>query len=251
MAAVVAPTPHRAPAPGRFRTVLIAGAVISVLVAVGLAVTAGEDERPQPLFVALPSVPPVAVEPSVPSPAAPATSRPDAPATSRVRDVVPRPRTSSGSPARPVPSSPPVVLPVVGRELGLEPVGEPGRRLRHRNFLARIDPVGPGSAALDRADSRFTARAGRGDAACLSFESFNYPGYFLRSRDSALRLERADGSRGYDADATFCPVPRTGGGFVLRSRSFPVRYVTGSDAVLSLNRVAAAQAKAFVTRPPL
>ncbi|MEU8228351.1 AbfB domain-containing protein [Actinoplanes sp. NPDC048967] len=251
MAAVTAPAPHRATAPGRTRTVVVAAAVIALLAAVGLAVTSRDEKRPGPLFVALPTVPPVTVEPSGPSPAASPEDRPAPPATTRVRDVVPPPRTPAGSPVRSTSAAPAVVLPVVGQELGLEPVGERGRRVRHRDFVARIDPVGPASRELDRADSRFTARAGRGDAACLSFESYNYPGYFLRSRESALRLERADGSRGYDADATFCAVPAGDGGFVLRSRSAPDRYVTESDAVLSLNRVTPAAAQAFVTRPPL
>ena len=251
MAAVTAPAPHRATAPGRLRTVVVAAAVITLLAAVGLAVTSGEEKRPGPLFVALPTAPPVTVVPSESSPAAAPEERPARPATSRVRDGVPPSRTPAGTPVRTPSATPAVVLPVVGRELGLEPVGERGRRVRHRDFVARIDPVGPGSRELDRADSRFTARAGRGDAACLSFESFNYPGYFLRSRQSALRLERADGSRGYDADATFCAVPAASGGFVLRSRSAPDRYVTERDAVLSLNRVPPAAAKTFVTRPPL
>jgi hypothetical protein len=110
--------------------------------------------------------------------------------------------------------------------------------------------VGPASPALDRADSRFTARTGRAGTGCLSFESFNYPGFFLRAGTSALRLERPYG-RGFNADATFCAVPAPAGGFVLRSQRDPARYVTESNDVLSLNPVAPARAQAFVTRPPL
>ncbi|GAA3342213.1 hypothetical protein GCM10020358_36400 [Amorphoplanes nipponensis] len=248
---VEAPTPHRAAASGRLRTVLVAAAVVSALVAVGLAVASGGDERPDPLFVALPPVPTLPVLPGeVPATASP-TRRTTAPPTTQVRDEVPTGGATTVRPA-PVTSVPPaVVLPVAGQDLGLEPVGRPGRRLRHRNFLARVDAVGPASPALDRADSRFTVRAGRAGGDCLSFESVNYPGYFLRARDAVLRLDRADGGPGYDAEATFCAVPTVSGGFVLRSRAAPDRYVTESDAVLSLTRVAAAQAVAFVVRPPL
>jgi hypothetical protein len=225
--------------------------MVGVLAAAGLAVTSGEEDRPGPAFVGRPPVPPVPMFPSG-TPAEPAPSRSAPPVTTRVRGVEPAAgpaRTGGRTPA--VSASPAVALPVIGKELGLEPVGEPGRRVRHRNFIARIDPVGPASPDLDRADARFTVRAGRAGTGCLSFESFNYPGYFLRSRDSSLRLERADGSRGYDADATFCAVPAAAGGFVLGSRSDPARYVTEDDAVLSLRRVTLEQAQAFVTRPAL
>lgn len=260
------PTVHRAAAPGRLRTVLVGGAVVSVLAAVGFAVTSGEPERPGPLFVALPSMPAVPVPSSAAPAGTPPTGRSVPLATSKVRESVPGagatagagtsgagPGGSAGPSRSAVPSvsvPPPVALPVVGTVLGLEPLGEPGRRLRHYNFVARIDTVGANSSPVDRADSRFTVRAGRGDATCLSFESANYPGHFLRSRDFALRLERPWGW-GFDADATFCAVRTTTGGFVLRSRVDPRRYVTESNSVLSLTEVTAGQAKAFVTRPPL
>ncbi|WP_158647419.1 AbfB domain-containing protein [Actinoplanes sp. ATCC 53533] len=261
MAVVTDPVAHRAYSPGRLRTVLVGGAVVSVLAAVGMAVTSGEEERPGPLFVALPSVPAVTVPPS----GTPATEGPTGRSvplpTSKVRETLPGPGGTAGTgtagPGRPAPSAsatPVVVLPVIGAVIGLEPVGEPGRRLRHRNFVARIDQLGADSPEGDRADSRFTVRAGRGDATCLSFEAANYPGYFLRARGFELRLERPSGwggDQGFDAEATFCAVPAATGGFVLRSRSDQRRYVTERNSVLSLNEVVAAKAKAFVTRPPL
>jgi hypothetical protein len=240
---VPAPVAHRAASAGRLRTVVVGLVVTGVLAAAGLAATSGDEERPGPLFVALPSPP---VGPSFPAetPATEPTTRTPPLATTRVREEVPqREPTAAGTR---IAASPAVAVLVAGQETGFEPVGEPGRRLRHRNFVARIDPVGPASRDLDRADSRFTVRVAA--AGCFSFESFNYPGYFLRSRDATLRLERPDRDRG---DATFCPVPVAGGGFVLRSGSRLDEYVTERDSVLSLDRVAPAKAKAFVTRPPL
>ena len=160
---VAAPHPHRAATAGTRRTVLI-GAVIVVLAVAAIALTSGEPDRPQPRFVGLPPAP---VAPSVPSatepPATPSRFTP--PPTTRVRDVQPGTGTTVVVSRTPSASAaPPVPLPVAGRALGLAPVGEPGRRLRHRNFVARIDPVGPASPALDRADSRFTARPGRAAA---------------------------------------------------------------------------------------
>jgi len=267
MAVVANPAAHRAYTPGRLRTVLVGGVVVTVLAAVGMAVTSGEEERPGPLFVALPSAPAGPVPPSGTSAAEGPTGQSVPVPTTKVRETVPgtgvtagtggvngRGTGNGGSPAPSASARPVVALPVIGSMIGLEPVGEPGRRLRHRDFVARIDRMGAGSPDQDRADSRFTVRAGRGDATCLSFEAANYPGYFLRVRGFALRLESANGwgyDRGFDADATFCAVPTATGGFVLRSRSNPKLYVTESNSVLSLTEVVATKAKAFVTRPPL
>jgi alpha-L-arabinofuranosidase B-like protein len=241
--------PLREQVVNRRRTALVTVAVVGVLVAAGLALAAGGDEkRPAPLFVAEP-VPPAEAS----SPAGPAPSRPAPPPTTKVREVVTPPGTTRPTTRKPSASATPAVaLPVVGAVLGLEPLGEPGRRVRHRNFVARIDPVGPASPELDRMDSRFTVRTGRSGAGCLSFESVNYPGYFLRARDQSVRLERPDRrSRGFNTDATFCAVPATSGGFALRSRNTPDRYVTARADQLSMTRVPPADAKAFVTRPPV
>ncbi|MEU7908750.1 AbfB domain-containing protein [Actinoplanes sp. NPDC049118] len=232
---------------------LVGAAVLSALVAAGLALApGGKERRAAPAFVSLPTGPVVPVLPAVPS--APADGPTPSRSTGLVTTDLSRPLRPPAEPARNrTPASPPesrAALPVAGAEIGLEPVGEPGRRVRHRDFRARIDPIGPGSSALDRADSRFTVRAGRARRSCVSFESDNYPGHFLRHRGFALRLDRADGSALFDADATFCPVRVAGGGFVLRSHNYPDRYLTESDSLLLLTRTSAADAKAFVTRRP-
>ncbi|MET8150604.1 AbfB domain-containing protein [Actinoplanes sp. NPDC049668] len=255
-AALVAAPPgrrRRLPPQARARTVLAGAAVLSALAAAGLALTQGEPEsRGAPSFI-LPAGP---VVPALPLPStsgpAPSASRAAGIATSDLsRPVVP-PGGPATEPARHRPSASPsrAALPVAGAEIGLQPAGESGRRVRHRDFRARIDAIGPNSSALDRADSRFTVRAGRANGSCVSFESANYPGYFLRHRNYALRLDRVDGSALFNADSTFCAVP-VAGGFVLRSHNYPDRFLTESDSVLLLTRTSAAAAKAFVTRSPL
>jgi hypothetical protein len=242
--------PYRDPGPGRRRTVLVTVAVVGLLVAAGIGVAAGgEDKRPAPLFVAEP-VPPA--DPSAPASPSPTDFTP--PPTTQVREVTTPPGTTRPTTRKPPASTPPAVtLPVVGAVLGLEPLGEPGRRVRHRNFIARIDPVGPASPELDRMDSRFTVRAGRAGTGCLSFESVNYPGYFLRARDQAVRLDRPDRrrSRGFNTDATFCAVPAESGGFALRTLNTLDRYVVEQADALALTRVPLPEAKAFLTRPPV
>jgi hypothetical protein len=246
--------PHRMPPRPRGRTVLVGAAVLSAVVATGLALAPGDEPRAAPVFVSLPTGPVVPAMPVVPSAASPqpSPSRTARLATSDLSQPL-RPTTAEPArdrtPASPSPSR--AALPVVGAEIGLEPVGEPGRRVRHRDFLAHLDRVGPDSSALDRADSRFHVRAGRARSSCVSFESDNYPGYFLRHRGFVLRLDRVDGSTRFDADATFCPVPLAADGFVLRSHNYPNHYLTESDSMLLLTRTSATDAKAFITRSPL
>ena len=92
-----------------------------------------------------------------------------------------------------------------GTAVSLEPTNYLGYRVRHRNFLGEISPVG---SALDRADASFRVRVGLADPACRSFEAVNYPGYFLRHRNLRVELARDDRTALFQADATFCA--RTG-----------------------------------------
>ena len=136
-----------------------------------------------------------------------------------------------------------------GAAIGLEESGRPGFRVRHRDFLGRVDLIGPQSSALDHADSRFTVRAG-GAPGCVSLESTNYPGYFLRNRDSVIRLDRADNSPWFRQDSTFCPVHIAQGAIILRSANDPASYVTERDSSLYLTRVPASAATGFLVKAP-
>ncbi|MER7755476.1 glycoside hydrolase family 43 protein [Kitasatospora sp. NPDC097643] len=72
------------------------------------------------------------------------------------------------------------------------------RYVRHTNFDARIDPnVSP----VD--DSRFRLRPGLAGSGTVSFESVNFPGYFLRHSDYDFQLVHNDGSSQLAEDATF------------------------------------------------
>jgi hypothetical protein len=142
--------------------------------------------------------------------------------------------------------------PAVGATIGLEPSGHRGHRVRHRNFLGRVDRIDASSSALDKADSRFTVRAGLADHNCFSLESVNYPHRFLRHRNFVIHLERNDGTSLFAADATFCAVPRQqGAALSLRSYDYPDRFVVEQDSALSLPQISATRATAFVVRPPL
>jgi len=119
---------------------------------------------------------------------------------------------------------------VAGARVGLGLAADSGMRLRHQNFVARASRIGSSSSGLDKADSTFVVRAAlAGGDGCVSLESVNYPGYFLRHRDYVLRLEQRGGNRWessnlFAQDATFCQVT-TGGGtaLFLESVNYPSR----------------------------
>jgi hypothetical protein len=102
-------------------------------------------------------------------------------------------------------------------------VSTPGftnRYLRHRDSLARTDVVGTGSADVDRQDATFLVRPGLSNAACVSFESRNQPGRYLRHSAYRVRVDANPPA----ADATFCP--RAGnGGTRLESANLPGHFI--------------------------
>jgi hypothetical protein len=259
--------PVRAPEPGepvliashRRRTPWVGLAVLGVIAAAGaVALASGPEPRPRfavPGGVVLPSGPELSALPYLPVPpteTVAATTSPPAPdrtSTGRGRVTSAPTRTA---PAAPRPSSPAAAAPAltVGATVGLEPVGRPGYRLRHREFAGRIERVGPDSPAGTRADAAFVVRAGLADARCVSLESVNYPRYFLRHQNFELRLHPRDGTRLYAADATFCPV-RTGGAVALRSVNYPDHFLTDVRSVLRLVPAAERWPTAFVVRRPV
>ena len=160
------------------------------------------------------------------------------------------PRTTRSTTTAPPTRSAPVVDPNVGATVSLAVATAPEYRLRHRDFIGRVDRIGSGANAQERADSQFVVRKGLGRDGCLSLESVNFPGYFLRHRDFVLRLERRDRSELFAQDATFCTAPtRDGNAFVLESINYPGRaLVVHRDGVIHLDQ---GSGTPFVVRSPL
>ncbi|MFC3990430.1 AbfB domain-containing protein [Actinoplanes siamensis] len=222
------------------------------MAAVTASALGGNQETGSPAFVAgeVPPAPPpartVAIAP-IPS------SEPPLFGSAPTEPVATHRRTSN-PPARRIIPMTPVTTPVgvtlrVGETVALTLADRPGLRIRHRYFIARVDAIPAHGGALDRADSSFTVRTGLHNSGCVSLESVNYPGYFLRHQNFALKLHRRDGSGLYDQDATFCPVAiRSGAALVLRSTNYPARFVTESNSRLRLRESAADDALALVPR---
>jgi alpha-L-arabinofuranosidase B-like protein/glycosyl hydrolase family 2 len=89
--------------------------------------------------------------------------------------------------------------------------GYTDRFLRHADGLARTDVVNDASSDVAKQDATFWARPGLSNAACLSFESRDFPGRFLRHSNFRVRNDPNDGSAGFAGDATFCAREGAGG----------------------------------------
>ncbi|MCU7729180.1 AbfB domain-containing protein [Actinoplanes sp. KI2] len=189
--------------------------------------------------------PPVSV---LPAPSSSFTTAPVDAGPTRSRAT---PRTTSAS-TSPKPSAQPAPAAElkVGATVGLAVAAAPDYRVRHRDFIGRVDRFGSGTDARERADSQFVVRNGLGRDGCISLESVNLPGYFLRHRDFVLRLDRRDRSELFAQDATFCTAPARGGtAFVLESINYPGRaLVVHRDYVIYLDT---GQGTAFVVRSPV
>ncbi|WP_414690119.1 AbfB domain-containing protein [Nostoc sp.] len=76
--------------------------------------------------------------------------------------------------------------------------------IRHRNFLGEISSI---SSSLDRADASFRIRPGLASSNCVSFESSNIPGYYLRHQYFRIKLAPNENTTLFRNDATFCIKP--------------------------------------------
>jgi non-reducing end alpha-L-arabinofuranosidase len=108
-----------------------------------------------------------------------------------------------------------------------------GDYIRNRNGAAVIAPITSRSAEQDKGDSTWIVRRGLADNSCLSFESRNNPGDFLRHQNSALHVQPFDGTALNRSDATFCPEPgKDGKGNSFRSVNNPTKYIRHYDGKL-------------------
>lgn len=101
-----------------------------------------------------------------------------------------------------------------------------GNYIRNRNGIAVIAPITSSSAEQDKGDSTWIVRRGLADNSCVSFESRNSPGDFLRTQNFALRIQPFDGTAQNRSDATFCSQPgRDGKGNSFHSMNYPMKYI--------------------------
>ncbi|MBF9133925.1 AbfB domain-containing protein [Plantactinospora sp. S1510] len=263
---VVAEAVRRHGSVDRFPFSALLASAVALLAVVTLAAVflpsgpepAGLDGGPGQTFPDL-WPPPAIGEPSIspsPQPSAAASASPATAVGTKAGARPPATRIPAHpKPVRPTRADPSPTVLSPGARLGLEPVDRPGLRVRHARFVGRVDRIGAGSRALDRADSTFVVRTGLADRRCVSFESVNFPGYYLRHQDFRIHLHRRNGSALFAADSTFCATPGLAGrGLSLRSYNFPERLLSHgrSELFIRTPRGDAGRASAtFVIKPPL
>jgi len=101
--------------------------------------------------------------------------------------------------------------------------------------LVVVAPVTTGSSSSDKADATFVEAAGLANPNCVSFESVNKPGSYLRHQNFQFHLQQNDGSSLFSMDATFCPAAgNSGQGTSFQSVNFPGRYIRNFNNVVYL-----------------
>ncbi len=116
----------------------------------------------------------------------------------------------------------------VGRDelisLKVTTFGLTNRYLRHQDSVTRTDVVTNTSPDLLKQDSTFWARPGLANPSCLSFESRNFPGEYLRHANSVIRKDPNDGTAAFAGNATFCARPGLGA-TALESHDAPGSFI--------------------------
>lgn len=107
------------------------------------------------------------------------------------------------------------------------------RYVRHQNDQALTSVVSSSSSVLDKSDATWIVHRGLANSSCVSFESRNYPGDFLRHYNYQLYRQHNDGSSQFAADATFCPqAGKNGQGTSFASYNYPTRFLRHYDNTL-------------------
>jgi Alpha-L-arabinofuranosidase B, catalytic/Alpha-L-arabinofuranosidase B (ABFB) domain/Concanavalin A-like lectin/glucanases superfamily/Lamin Tail Domain len=101
--------------------------------------------------------------------------------------------------------------------------------------LVVVAPVTAASSSTDKQDATFVEAAGLANPSCVSFESINEPGSYLRHQNFQFHLQPNDGSSLFAMDATFCPgTGNSGQGTSFQSPEFPGRYIRNFNNVVYL-----------------
>ncbi|MDL4820759.1 alpha-L-arabinofuranosidase B [Actinomadura sp. OS1-43] len=100
------------------------------------------------------------------------------------------------------------------------------RYIRHQNDGAVTSTISSSSSSLDKSDATWIVHSGLASGSCVSFESRNYPGDYLRHQNFHLYRQHNDGSSLFAADATFCPqTGKSGQGTSFASYNYPSRFL--------------------------
>ncbi len=90
------------------------------------------------------------------------------------------------------------------KQVSFESTNYPGYYLRHQGFRLKLQRYTTDSnRTLFQKDATFLIRQGLAGKFCLSFESYNYPGHFIRHKGFKLYLDKREENKLFREDATF------------------------------------------------
>ncbi|WP_282971522.1 alpha-L-arabinofuranosidase B [Actinospica acidithermotolerans] len=127
-------------------------------------------------------------------------------------------------------ASPASVGPAVGSTVSLQATTAccTGDYLKHDDSDTKvvIAAVSSSSSATTKADADWIVTTGLADTSCISFESANDSGQYLRHSGFEIYLQPNDGTSLFASDATFCPQPgNSGTGVSFEALAYPSKYL--------------------------
>ena len=106
------------------------------------------------------------------------------------------------------------------------PSGYASRYVANDGSSVTTAEIADSSDAALRRQASWTVRAGFANSECVSLESMDTPGSFLRHNNFVLVLSVNDGSKQFREDSTFCHISGfSGQGNSLRAWNYPTRHV--------------------------
>jgi hypothetical protein len=95
-----------------------------------------------------------------------------------------------------------------------------------------IEAITSSSSSTLKADATWLIEPGLANSSCISFESANGSGDYIRHYDYELYLEPGDGTTQFALDATFCPrAGNSGSNFSFMSYNYSYQYIRHYDYV--------------------
>jgi hypothetical protein len=179
---------------------------------------------------------PAAIPPATPAtpaiPATPATTAEVAPSQTAAAIPTPSPKPTQTSPS-PTPTTPGLTP---GSRISIQATTAccTSFYIQHtadeRVVITQITQDDSGTA---KADATWIVQAGLARSSCVSFESADDPGEYLRHYDFELYLNPDDGTAQFAEDATFCPQPgNSGKDYSFQSVNYPYKYIRHYDYVV-------------------
>ncbi|KAJ7778127.1 alpha-L-arabinofuranosidase [Mycena metata] len=107
------------------------------------------------------------------------------------------------------------------------------RFIAHTGTQVNTQVVTSSNTTAVKQSASWNVVAGLGNSGCVSFESRDTPGSFIRHSGFELFVNANDGSQLFHEDATYCPqAGKNGQGNSIRSWSYPTHYFRHFNAIL-------------------